>query len=179
MGQVNTATMTKSKSIKSPYMETPYISPENRMNPDDMDNVSEKPIIEMTEDKNLLYMALRNMAFGDSSISFAVSPVDFMASIIYNAKEKTIEMRGRMRYESTGTKTVFSDKVAEPYTKTNYDKKKKMIQSFTENLTKDMPIFQPLEDLFELEFKIGEDIDSIVYKMNASNRFNIGTMPKP
>ncbi len=166
--------MKKEQEIPSPYMEHPYISPNNRMDPTHQEGYKgQKPIIEMSETKNLLYMGLRNLSFGGSSY------VDFMASIIYDVKAKTIEMRGRMRYEDTGRKTEFSDKKAEPYSLKAYNEKKKQIQSFTDLLINDIPAYQPMEDLFELEFSIGEDIDSITQKMNDSNRFNIGVIPKP
>mgnify|MGYP001605599740 CR=1 FL=1 len=152
----------------------PFISPDNRMDTkSEIDYTNQQPIIEMTETKNLLYMALRNLTFADSS------HVDFMASLIYDTKTKTIEMRGRMRFEDTGKKTVFSDKKAEPYSLEKYNEKKKLIKSFTELLINDIPLFKPMENLFELEFTIGEEIDSITQKMNDSNRFNIGIIPKP
>ena len=151
----------------------PFISPDNKMDKEQSDQLGSKPIIEMSETKNLLYMGLRNMTFTETS------HVDFMASLIYDTKEKTIEMRGRMRYEETGRKTVFSDKKAEPYSLETYNEKKKLIRSFTELLINDIPLFKPMEDLFEIEFTIGEDTDSITQKMNDSNRFNIGIIPKP
>ena len=151
----------------------PLISPDNKMNKEQSDQLGSEPIIEMSETKNLLYMGLRNMTFAETS------HVNFMASLIYNTKEKTIEMRGRMRYEETNRKTVFSDKKAEPYSLETYNKKKKLIKSFTELLINDIPLFKPLEKLFEMEFSIGEDTDSITQKMNDSNRFNIGVIPKP
>lgn len=150
----------------------PWISPANRMDNEESSQMGHEPIIEMSETKNLLYMGLRNLTFADSSV------VDFMASLIYDVKAKTIEMRGRMRFEDTGNKTVFSDKVAKPYSIETYNEKKKQIRSFTELLLNDVPLFKPLEDLFELEFSIGEDVDSITQKMNDSNRFNIGVIPK-
>lgn len=151
----------------------PWISPGNQMPEEDIKNMGSEPIIEMSETKNLLYMGLRNLTFADSSAA------DFMASIIYNTEKKTIEMRGRMRFEDTGNKTGFQDKKPIPYSIDNYNKLKTRIQTFTRLLIKDIPLFQPTEDLFELEFSIGEDIDSITQKMNDSNRFNIGKIPKP
>lgn len=162
----------KQDPIPSPYMETPYISPQNRMPQEEKDNFGSEPIIEMSDTKNLLYMALRNMTFGGTA------HVDYMASLIYDTEKKTIQMRGRMRYEDTGRKTIFNTK-AEPYSLKTYNKKKALIKEFTELLLKDVPLFKPSEDLFELEFSIGEDTDSIIQKMNNSNRFNIGTIPKP
>ena len=151
----------------------PFISPDNRMDTtDEIGFIDQHPIIEMTETKNLLYIGLRNLTFAETA------HVDFMASLIYDTKAKTIEMRGRMRFEDTGNKTIFSDKKAEPYSLEKYNEKKKQIQSFTELLIKNVELFKPMEDLFEMEFSIGEDTDSITQKMNDSNRFNIGVIPK-
>jgi hypothetical protein len=167
----------KKKSIPSPYAE-PYISPENRMDPEEQSQINHsEAIIEMSDDKKVLFMGLRNLSF--SPLPNISSPIDFMASIIYDTKNKTIELRGRMRYEDTGRKTVMSDKKVVPYTKKNYEQKKKIIRQLTNELCKDAPVFTPLEDLFELEFKLDETIDSIIQKINNSNRFNIGRAPTP
>ena len=155
------------------------VSPENQMKPKDManftpptNNQNHKPIIELTKEKTVLYMGLQNLIFAETAYS------DYMASIVYDIKEKTIEMRGRMRTNLTGNKTIFSDKEPIPYTKANYIKMKWRVQDIVKKLPIDVPLFRPVDDFFSLEFAIGEDIDSITQKMNDSNRFNIGILPK-
>jgi hypothetical protein len=160
----------------------PYISPGNRMDPNnpimkatkkELKTEEFKPIIEMSDENQIIYMAVQNLVFMNTSHT------NFMASIIHHKKAKTIEMRGRMRFEDTGRKTVFStkDEDIKPYTRANYQKMKWMIKDMPTMLVKETP-FKPVEPIYELEFAINEDIDSIIKKLNDSNQFDIGVLPK-
>lgn len=163
------------QGIPSPFLnDEPWISPNNRMDAKELKDFEagkDHPIIEMSDKKNLLYMALQNLSFMDTE------DFDFMASIIYDVDNKTIEMRGRLRFETSGNKQIFSDPKPIRYNARNYQRKKEQIKSFSTDIV-DRKIFKAKEPLFEMEFAIGEDINSLTNKMNLSNRFNIGSIPK-
>ncbi|MFH0767809.1 MAG: hypothetical protein V1920_06920, partial [Bacillota bacterium] len=96
-----------------------------------------------------------------------------------NKKTKTIEMRGRMRFDDTGNKTIFGSKEEgiKPYSRANYQKMKWMIKDMPTMLVKETA-FSPLNDIYELEFAIDESENSIIKKLNNSNHFDIGVLPK-
>jgi hypothetical protein len=167
--------MTNKQGIPSPFIkEEPWISANNKMSKEDQAKFKaggQTPIIPMSEKDNLLFIGMQYL-------SFQTELLDFMAAINYNVDKRTIQMNGRLRFESSGNKTIVSNK-PKRYTTANYEKMKNEIRSFIPDVTKEVPMFKAKEPLFELEFAIGEDVNSIINKMNLSNRFNIGSFPKP
>lgn len=153
--------------------DPPKISPENQISQERIDELIQahkenpddsKAVIELSDTKEVLYIASQYMRFMTESL-------DLMASIIYDKEAKTIEMRGRIRYETTGNKTIFSDKKPTAYTQKALSKMKAKINAFIENLP---IVIEPIGDRIELQFAIGSDIDTFIQKLNDSGRFNIG-----
>ena len=158
-----------SAKLKMPKLK---ISPENEMSKEDTEDMMKnlgKPIIEMEEKKIMpLYMFIGTLEF---MTQIGGSIMNFMASVMHNKKEKCLEIRGRMRYEDTGRKTVFN--FPETFQINELPKAKEKIKDMYQTMLKQMPIIQK-EPIFELEFRINESSDSIIQKMNDSNKFNIG-----
>ena len=153
------------------------ISEENKMDPEKMKEMEEnlgKPIIEMEEDRIMpVYMLMGELVF---KTKIGESGMSYMVTISHNKKDGLLETRGRMRYEDTGNKTVFEAK--EKYKVIELEKAKDEVRKMYKDMLKDIPSFKEREPYFELEFNINESTDSIVKKMNDSNRFNIGVSEK-
>jgi hypothetical protein len=155
------------------------VNENNKMNPEDLKEFKEnkdnmKPIIELDEKKIMpLYMFLGNMIFetpiGDATI-------DFMASILHNKETQKLEIRGRLRFQDTGRKVIINGPTNLNPDNFNYEIAKKEIKRIYEKQLALIPLKES-EPPFELSFDLNESIDSIIEKMNNSNKFNIGTIP--
>lgn len=155
-----------------------YIKPENKMPEEQMASCFSKqhtlagPVVEMHEGKMMpLYvfggfLVIRSK-LGDANL-------DIMISLIHHIKEDKIELRGRIRYEATGRKTVF--KHPEMFSLKDYEDAKQEVRNMYLKLIKETPI-KPLTTAWELEFPIGETTENIIQKMEQSNHFNIGIAP--
>lgn len=148
------------------------ISPENLFIATGKEDLS-NPIIEMSDKKNLLYTTAQS--FNLSNFDY---PSDLMMSIIYDVEKKTIEMRGRIRYHKSGNKTVFSDKKQIKYSIKELKILKGKINEVYDMVGKNLRM-QPIDERTELVFDIGEKQESIIKKMNDSNRFNIAISSAP
>lgn len=148
------------------------IYPWNRMPKIETKNLGGKPIIEMSDTSHLIFMVIE-----DATV-MTDYPINFMASIIYNSKKKTIELRGRMRLDESGIKQPFSTKKPIKYTQQSFTKMKDQIKKLITSMQKSFPNYSSNGELLELEFAIDEDMDSIMNKINDSNRFNIGIASK-
>lgn len=150
------------------------ISPENRMSASDIPSLEElaanKPIVEFGDNYDLLYIF-------SQPLEFMGVGTHLMCSIVYDKKTKQIEMRGRMRFESTGRKTCFQSK-PQRYSPLSYKKLKTKASSMSSILMKDITAFVAVKPPVELEFALGEDVEAIIKKMNDSGEFNIGVAPK-
>ena len=154
------------------------IKEENKMNSENLKEFKEnkdnmKPIIELSEKVMPLYMFLGTMAF---ETPFGDTPIDFMATILHNKETQKLEIRGRIRFQDTGRKT--SIKGPDNLTSDNLDFEiaKKSIKNLYEKQLELIPL-KEITPPFELSFDLNESMDSIIEKMNNSNKFNIGTIP--
>lgn len=155
-----------------------YISPQNRMDPerikeilknkDDKDDKEAKPVIEIIEGKlmPLFIRALNMQCLGQI--------MNFMMVILYNKEKNKIEIRGRMRYEESGNKTILGG-MEETYTEENYKTAQKFLRKKMDTLVNPEMPFELLEPAQEVTFGINDTGDEIIKKINDSNMFNIGT----
>lgn len=148
------------------------ISPENHLDITQFnigDKAEMRPVIEISKDTTILYVYAVDLDFVGVN-------TNILASIVYNKKAKTIEMRGRTRFDSTGNKKVFSGEI-KPYTTMNLIQMRKKIKDLPIKLTTNVPQLKIVGTPVELHFTKDESIESIVKKMNDSNAFNIGSIP--
>ena len=90
-------------------------------------------------------------------------------------KTDEIEVRGRMRYEATGRKTVFAFK--EKFKLNELDRAKKEIRKAYESMRNGMWLIETTPTC-ELNFEINESMDSIMKKINDSDQFNVTQLDK-
>ena len=155
-----------------------YVKPENRLTQEQMEKSfleskeSCAPVVEMHDGKVMpLYMfggplVLRSK-LGDSNM-------DIMITLLHHVAEDKIELRGRIRYEATGRKTVFNR--PEMFNISEYEDARQTARNMYLQLIKETPI-KPLSTACELEFPVGETTENIIQKMEQSNHFNIGIAP--
>ena len=154
------------------------IKKENKMDPKDLKELKEnkdnmKPIIELSEKVMPLYMFLGSMAF---ETSLGDTPIDLMVTILHNKETQKLEIRGRLRFQDTGRKISMEGQNNLNSDNIGFEIAKKAIKNLYEKQLELIPL-KELESPFELSFDLNESIDSIVEKMNKSNKFNIGTIP--
>lgn len=155
------------------------ISPQNRMSKEYIKSLNlnkpkkeEKSVISLIEKKqSILFLYGVPLTFLDKNIHF-------MATIQHNIKKNTINIAGRLRFEETKNKTMMMGKKALKCTPENITALKEEIRNIHIKLERDLP-FKSVKAHFELNFKIGESVDSIVQKMNDSNEFDIGQIENP
>ena len=177
MGNLSSAkAKLKQKKTKKPDFE---ISEQNKMDPKKIEEMMKykgdpdcKPVIEMEEGRVMpVYMFMASLKFvteiGNSNLSF-------MASVVHNIKEKNLEIRGRMRYEDTGRKTVFA--FPNKYKTSELLETQREIKRMYNDILKDLP-FLEAKTYDEISFDLNETSESMIKKMNDSNLFNIGVAP--
>jgi hypothetical protein len=161
------------KKTKIPNIK---ISEENKMDPEKMkDFISQKgipkPIIEFNEKKAMpLYIFIANLIF------LSATNINIMATIMHIKKTNKLEIRGRIRYETTGIKTEFTGK--KTYKPEEIDKAKEFIKKFYKDMLNDLPLVREIKQPTEINFEINEELNKILQKMNDSNEFNIGISEK-
>ena len=157
------------------------INPQNKMSDEklnefkdsiDSGGIAPKPVLEMDPGRIMpLYMFIGNVRapkIGDTKMNYMLAESHLI-------KTGEIEVRGRMRYEATGRKTVFGLK--EKFKLKDLDKAKKAIRDAYEDTRSAMWLIE-IKPVAELNFEVGESMDSIIRKMNDSNEFNIGQVNK-
>jgi hypothetical protein len=165
------------KKIKSPYNDLPYIKPENRMDPKRVkefakefakqipEEISGHAIISITETEQPIFMYISDMKIAEHRDNF-------MASIIYNKKDKTIQIRGRIRHENDN-KSGFESKTM-PATEKNIKEQIEKIKSTSATLLKIAPELVEIFTENELTFPKNAKPKEILEIMEKSNLFNIG-----
>lgn len=153
------------------------ISPNNQMPQEQMDEAeaSGKAIVTLGEGDCMLHMIVADLAAGKDKDN-PEEIINIMASIVYNVKNNTIELRGRFRFENSGNKKGFY-RDPEPYTKEGLEELKKFANNMPSKM-KVFSVFHLLETPTILEFKIGESSESIIKKLNDTNKFNISFAKK-
>lgn len=147
------------------------ISPENMMFVSDKEIENANPIVEMSDTKNLLCMSTQDFEFTTNQ------SINVMASIIYDVKKKTIETRGRWRFNNSGKKTAFTDRNPLPYSEENYKKKREdldLIFTTIDNINIGIFETKPLDERFTVEFPPKTDMQVIIKAFNDSGKFDIG-----
>lgn len=128
-----------------------------------------QPVIALDKDHGLLYMY-------NVQLEFVGNGINYMASIVYDRTKKTVQMRGRMRYDESGNKTVFHDKEL-PYSEKLVAELQEKIKKVPRDLVKKTPnLFRYTQASNELFFGLDESIEDIVKKLNATDMFFIGSM---
>lgn len=156
------------------------ISPQNQMDPKKIEQFkkgmeqsmseSNKPVIEMEEGKTMpLFMLI-----GQNRM-FETAVINIMASIIHHIKTDKLEIRGRIRFDATGNKTMF--RINKEFDLKELEDAKAEVRSFYKLAVEDLKL-EELEPVFELEFDVNESMDSIMKKINDSDKFSIGTVEK-
>lgn len=152
------------------------IKPENTIKPEELAEFDVKenaPIVEIEEGRVMpLYIFIGMVA----SPIMKNTIVNVMATALHFKKNDTITVRGRLRFESTGKKTVFEMKEKWPLADIHQAKWK--IKEFYESMVRKMFLTE-IEPSFEIDFKIGESMEEVIEKMNQSDKFNIGNIKKP
>ena len=158
------------------------IKPENQMNPEMLKdflspkNTLQKPVIEINPDTIMpLHLFIADFEFHTTNgTTLTTETLNLLLTILHHKKTNTLEIRGRMRYEETQRKTIFSLKTI--YTLTELLKAKTDITAFYQTLQQDLP-FIPTHQPFTLDFEINEDMETTLEKINQSDYSNIGTAP--
>lgn len=126
-----------------------------------------EPVIKMIEGESMpLYIfigATKCPALGNTEMNF-------MATIIHEIKENSIKVKGRMRYEATGKKTIFE--IKEPFKLKDLLEAKRKIQEMYNTICEKIGLIEIIRPK-EIEFMQNETNDQIIEKMNKSNLFNI------
>jgi len=156
-----------------------FVSPQNKMNEkeakkyvESYENEESSPVFKLKEGIEMpLYIFGTNFSF------MKTIETNLMIIIQHHIKENQIEIKGRIRYESTGNKTYFGREKKEKYTERNLELFKKEIKQMAEKIESDLP-FKQTRKPFEINFNVNEPIESIMKKLNDSNEFNIGTVDK-
>lgn len=126
------------------------------------------PIIEMSEKRNLLNVQAQEFALMGYG-------ANIMFAIIYDTETKTMEAKGRIRYNKSGNKSEFTKKSKVKYSDRSYQKLHAEIADTFTKIGKDVKAGITIEgEKVDLEFGIGEEHMSILKKMNDSGHFNIG-----
>ena len=98
-----------------------------------------------------------------------------LMTIVHKIQNNTIELHGRMRYEATREKTIFTPKTSKTCTKENIEILKNETRDFLTTLEKETP-FKRTKNPLELEFKIGSTPDQVLAKIKLSNEFDINSI---
>lgn len=167
--------------VKTNKRKEPFISEDNRMDPKTMEGFLKnkdknkwKPIIEMDE-KMVMPLHMFIGTIGLETI-LGEATMDLMCTVLHLKKTGELEIRGRMRYQSSGNKDVFT--LPKTFKLEELEMAKKEIKNLYAGIFFKEPRFEEKEPPFELNFKVNEGIDGIIEKMNKSNKFNIGIAPK-
>lgn len=141
-------------------------------------NNTPEPIFEIKEKESMpLYMA-----FGGIEViePLPLGFMDVMITIQHKIKTNEIEVKGRIRYEKTGRKTILPE-YKMPYTKENLkntiENMNDFIDNFQKGLETDLPGLKTIitKKKTELNFKEGATEEEIIKIMTDSNEFNITT----
>jgi hypothetical protein len=157
-----------------------YVKPENRMSEEEMSSSGlgdprnkMHPVIEIIEDQTMpLYIFGKPLVFKST---FGNANLDIMLTILHHIKDNKLELRGRIRYESTGRKTIFSNpKMFEIY---EYENAKKELENMYLELIENSP-FKPAGPAWALEIPIKATANDVIELLEESNHFNIGISSK-
>ena len=148
------------------------ISPQNKMSNKelkkfDLKKTKNNPIFSIEQGVKMpLFMYIANHRYKNTET------MNFMAAIMYDCKNKTIQLKGRIRFNGSGRKTVFSDPNIKPFTAKNLEELKESCRKINK-----MPFTEQINQPKELEFAIDEPYENIIQKINDSDMFNIGVAP--
>ena len=131
-----------------------------------------RPIVEMEENRIMpLYLFIGNL----KAPKIGNSKMNYMCTASHLKETSEIEVRGRMRYEATGRKTVFSMK--EKFKLRELDLVKEKIKKAYQAMRTGMWLVETTP-IFELNFEVNEHMDSIMKKINDSDQFNVTQLDK-
>lgn len=158
------------KEIPSPAH--PEISPQNRMDETLLKSIdfNQTPVITMNDNEGPLYIYL-------AKANYLESGIDFLMAIQHLKKTNEIQIKGRVRFNTSGNKQMFHGKETLPFTPTNMILLKRKIKETINFLFTNYPFNLTIHPPLELEFEVDESTDSVLQKMNETNAFNIGILP--
>jgi len=169
----------KKKTQREKREKLPFISEENKMDPEMISQFENykgdpKPVIEMIEDE-IMPLNIFIAKFISNIKESEDIDLNLMLTILHLKKENKLEIRGRMRYEDTGRKTIFT--LPESFKLEELDKAKAIVFEFYTGIVKELP-FIPVEKPYEIDFEVNEKANKVIKKLNDSNQFNFGTIDK-
>lgn len=133
-----------------------------------------KPIIEMDEARVMpLYMLGADLKMEIPPLGDAA--MNLMITISHLKENNKLEIRGRMRFEDTGRKTIFGAK--KEFTLNEFQAAKDHVGELYKTMVDEM-FLKEHTPKWELQFAINESSDNIMKKINESNHFNITTIQK-
>lgn len=155
------------------------IKPENRMSELEMsaagfgNSENMQPVIEMIEGKTSpVYIFGGPLVFKST---LGNSSMDIMITVLHHIKDKKLELRGRMRYQDNGRKTVFS--FPKMFDVKEYEDARQVARNMYLKLIKES-MFKPREVPWELEIPKNASTNEVIRLMDESNHFNIGIPEK-
>jgi hypothetical protein len=131
-----------------------------------------KPVIQMEEGRiTPLYILIANVR----APKIGNTKMNYMIAASHLKETDEISVAGRMRYETTGRKTVFS--LRENFKLSELDQAKKKIREMYDSMRDKMWLIET-KPAVEINFGANESLDSIIKKMDESGEFDIGTLEK-
>ena len=169
----------KKKSPREKREKLPFISEENKMDPRMISQFKNykgnpKPVIEMIE-KEIMPLNIFIAKFISNLKKSKNIDLNLMLTILHLKKENKLEIRGRMRYEDTGRKTIFT--LPKSFKLEELDKAKAIVLEFYTGMIKELP-FIPVGEPYQINFEVNETINKVIKKLNNSNQFDFGTIDK-
>ncbi len=146
------------------------VSPENLKSVDELMDGKDmgKPIVTFGDKESLLYMVTQELGISGFSINY-------MASDTLHNKDQTIETRGRIRYNESGTKFVFGSPNPVPFTLDALEVMKKEALQGIKVISELAPaVGVPTE----LNFAPDTEFEVIIKAMNDTGKFNVAIAEK-
>ena len=169
----------KKKTTRQKREKSPFISEENKMDPEMTSKFKNykgqpKPVIEMIE-KEIMPLHIFVGPFVSNLDESSDENLNLMLTILHIKKNDTLQIRGRMRYDSTGRKTIFTLPMV--YNLDQIEEAKEVILDFYQGIERELP-FTPTKEPDMIDFEVNQTAKSVIRKLNSSNLFDIGTIEK-
>ena len=148
------------------------ISPENKM---EFPKINSKDIEKAAIVTMKAGVAMPLFMFGTEATLMGKT-INILITITNYIKEKRIEMKGRLRFEDTGRKTIFIMPGNFSNSTEDIKKAKQKVRDLIEEMKTSLPNFNA-ETPWEINLNKEETMESLIKKLNDSNRFDIGTQP--
>lgn len=167
---MNKSTKNSSKS-KKPLKEIKIT--EFSLNEEEAKNIAKNAFIKMDEKTEMpLYIISGTMQFKTKEASM----LNYLGVIMHDKKQNKLKIKSRIRLENgTATKKDNSPEVTTEMK--GLEEGKKLLKEMYEFL-KTAPFLTEIEEIKELNFKIGETLENVIKEFNRSNIFDIEKINK-